>query len=96
MASFQVRFTRYNSKTRDRRISGTQHMHGSFEEVYQRAQHMIAGMKAADPISDFHLVGIETHEFRGTDCEGGSLLFETAEELSARVAAQNATPPRLD
>lgn len=86
MATFQVRFHRYNAS--GSRISGVQHMsdNDGFPAVYQRASIMLEGMRSVDPDSRYEIISILSHDYRGADCEGGSRLWETAEEFSARMA----------
>lgn len=90
MATFQIKFHRYDKKSGQSRKSGVVHFthNDGFHAAYLYAQTMMHGMAAADPERDYSIISILSHEFRGEDCEGGSRLWETAEEFSARVAEQ--------
>ena len=83
MSSYIIKFHRYTPA--ESRISNPVFKSfESFADALDHAQGMIAGMEAADPASRFTIASIENHSLRGIDCSGGG-LFETAEELTARV-----------
>jgi hypothetical protein len=87
MATFQVKFQRYRNL--QSRISGTQFINtnnGDFNEAAEIANTMLRGMRAADPESEYRIVSLLSHDYRGEDCEGGGRMFETQEEFTARVA----------
>jgi len=87
---YQIRFHRY--KNHQSRISGILHMNAdNFRDAHDKAEMRMVGMKDADPDSTFSIVSIETHDARGESCEGGILTWETASEMSARIAAKSAS-----
>lgn len=48
---------------------------------------MVGAMRDAVPDDEFAIVSIETGDYRGTYCDG-SRMWETAEELTARLAIE--------
>jgi len=94
MANWQLRIQRYNPKGGDTRISGIRHIHADgFDAAASRANDIAAGMKDADPECEFRIVHLLSHDYRGTDCEGGIYAFETRDEMSARLAPKIAGQP---
>ncbi len=92
MASYQIRFTRYNRNTVERRQSGTiHHSATSFAAAFAHAETMRRGMEAADPDTDYAVMSISTNDYHGTDCEGGIRMWETPSESRDRIALANAT-----
>lgn len=86
MPTFQLKMHRYSSATGPR-ISGTQHISADdFAGAVEKAELIVRGMRSVDPVHDYKVISILSHDYRGTDCEGGILPFETAEEMSARLA----------
>lgn len=88
MASFQIKFHRYDKRKGQSRISGVTHFtsNDGFPAAYSYALNLMHGMSIADPERDYSIISILSHEYRGEDCAGGSRLWETAEEFSARVS----------
>lgn len=86
MMTALVIFTRY--RCGDRRISEPQPMQvNDFADAVRVATVAVGAMKSADPESDFQIVSIAFEGYRGTPCRGAR-MWETAEELSARVGAK--------
>ena len=87
MATWQLRVQRYSPQGGETRISGIRHINGdNFESAASRAKDIVAGMKAADPDREYRIVHLLSHDYRGVDCTGGIHDFETADEMSARLA----------
>jgi hypothetical protein len=84
MQTFKVNFSRYlNGKTR---ISSPQWIGGeSLYEVAGKAELMLGAMRGADPESAFAVNSIDA-QHHGEECNGAR-MWETAEELAARVSA---------
>lgn len=84
MMTALVTFTRY--RLGDRRISEPQPMQVSgFIDAVRVATVAVDAMKNADPEADFQIVSIVFDGYRGQVCKGAR-MWETAEELSARLA----------
>lgn len=88
MITASVVFTRYANGRR--RISEPQPMSArDFADAVSRAQTVLIGMKAADPQSSFEIVSVEISGYQGEVCKGAH-MFETADEMSARLNASKA------
>lgn len=86
---YLVKFARYrNGETR---VSGAQFIRAdSFDGAFEISNDRIRGMIAADPDSKYYIERIEARGIHGTvDCEQGLHMFETKDEFSARLAAEN-------
>lgn len=81
--TFKTHFSRYaNGETR---ISNPQWINADdFRDAAHRADYILCGLRGADPESRYEIASIDG-QFRGIEC-AGALMFETAEELTARVA----------
>ncbi len=87
MATWQHRVSRYDPRTGRSRVSGIDHFEAAdFPAAVARANDRVAGMKAADPECRFETCHLLSHDYRGEDCTGGIRPFETAEEMSERLA----------
>lgn len=56
-----------------------------FDAALVMANMTLRGLRGADPDSRYEVASIECLGLRGEQCDG-ALMFETREELSARVA----------
>jgi len=86
MITHQVHFARYRKG--ETRISNPQWISGEdFSDIAGRARQMLIGMSGADPESAYTIASIAA-EYHGSviNCDGGR-MFETADELAARVAS---------
>lgn len=88
MATFQIKFHRYDPHGGESRISGPVFFtnNGGFDAAVTHGRTMLSGMQAADPARKYEIVSVLSHEYRGTDCESGGNLFETRDEFVARVS----------
>lgn len=84
MLTFKVHFSRYRDGSL--RISTPTWLHGlpSFRDASSMAEMMLRAMQGADPHSAYATVEIST-QVHGTQCDGAN-MFETQEELTARLA----------
>jgi hypothetical protein len=89
MFTFKVHFSRYRDS--EIRISAPHWLHSisDFRDATAIASMMVTAMQGADPDSKYSIVSISTDVY-GTQCNGAR-MFETAEELTARV--QKDSPP---
>lgn len=83
---YRIRFHRYRNG-QSRLSAPVWHNAVSFRAAVDYAEGMLYGMEQADPDSRFVIADIVAWGLRGEECDGAH-LFETAEELSARVAEQ--------
>lgn len=84
-STFYAKFTRYRGH--ERRLSG--HVHFNVEDfpaAYAHCNALLAGMRSADPDSQYDLVALGCDGYRGVDCSGGVHMFETGEEAEARLS----------
>ena len=85
MHEFSVKFARY--KNGEGRISSMMFLRAEdFRAAHEAADRVLFGLKQGDPAATFSINSIQAIGFRGIDCEGGTRLFETEEELSDRLA----------
>jgi hypothetical protein len=87
MPAYLTRFHRYNSNNGQSRISGPVWINAdNFAHAHALAETRRAGMSDADPSCEYAIITIDaSRDYRGTDCEGGARLWETAQELSTRL-----------
>jgi len=86
MFTFKVLLRRYSDRNGENRISLPQWVRAaSFAEAHRSAEFIISGLRGADPEAKFEIHSIAEDGVFTLICDG-SLMFETAEELSARVA----------
>lgn len=87
MATWQYRIQRYDPAMARARLSRIDHVVADdFDAAVRAVSLLVAGMRAADPDRTYRVVHLLSHDYRGEDCSGGGRLFETAEELTARLA----------
>ena len=87
MATWQYRIQQYRPGAASARLSRVDHIAADDFSAAVRAVELIAsGMRAADPTREYRIVHLLSHDYRGEDCSGGVYLFETAEEMTARLA----------
>lgn len=85
--SFKVHFTRYLNG--ERRISTPQYWSAeSFVQAAKQAEIIAQAMRETDPYATFDVYSIYMVGCHGKFCDGAT-MWETAEELSARVAPLN-------
>ena len=89
LMQYLIRFARYDGQTTESRLSGVTFVYGEgFDGAVKIAHAMMAGMRSADPARTYRILKIEEQGARGIDCENGALIWETGEESSARLKAQ--------
>lgn len=90
MTTYTTRFTKYDPRTTERRLSGIIHLNAdSFRAAVAIADSMIAGMRSVDPRTEFEIMAIQAAGYRGVDCASGGDLWETQDEFAERVAAKS-------
>jgi hypothetical protein len=89
-SQFKVHLHRYDPKRGESRKSGPIWVHArDFHDACEAAERYRYGAEAADPDRTYVVASVEHWGLRGEECKGAR-LFETAEELSERVAAGKA------
>ena len=76
MYPFNIRFTKYSSKTGQRFKSAPIFVHEpSFRDAYAYAHTRLLGMQDADPETEYSLLSIKQDGVGGTDCRGGRTIW---------------------
>lgn len=85
MTEYQTRFHRYHSRSGSR-FSATVFLRANdIRDALDRAELMIAGMKAESPEDRFTVASLEHRGLRGEEAsEMGQTIWETDEEIAAR------------
>ena len=86
MIQYKITLSRY--KDGQLRLSTPQWVVAvNFDDAVLRANMILIGARGIDPDADFAIHAVEQYGSHGTQCDG-VLLFETAEEFSARLQAK--------
>lgn len=91
MTQYDILFSRYDSKSGEMRLSRRTFLYAeTFGDAFGKGSLMVDGMREGDPEREYKIaeISVTRQLHRAVNCEGGIHLFETADELTVRLAAK--------